>query len=127
MAKKTKKELHGEMQHTFDHGIAPPGAPDFDHNLLGDETRETFVTIPFLPYYLEPYEDDPDPIVAMKEHFESEGWTVQVHPDRLVISKVWDKHEIPKAKARAKVRQKARKERHEKAIKDAKDRGEDGD
>ncbi|GAI80933.1 unnamed protein product, partial [marine sediment metagenome] len=126
MAKKTKEELHGEMQHHFDHTLAPPDAPDFNHNLLGEETRESFVTIPFLPYYLEPYEDEDEPITAMKEHFEAEGWTVAVYPDRLVISKVWDKTEIPKAKARGKARQKVREDKHKKDKQDAKDRGEEG-
>ena len=126
MSQEKKDKLRDEMQHHFDHAIVPPDAPDFDPELLGDEVRQTFLSVPFLPYYLEPYENETDPVAAMKEHFEDEGYTVVVHPDRLTISKEWDKTEVPKAKQRAKDRQKARKERHDQRLQEAKDRGEDG-
>lgn len=113
MTQKLKDELKDLMQQQFDHSVAPPWVPDINPDLLGDEVRESFITIPFIDFYLEPYKDEADSVAAMKEHFEGEGYTVVVHPDRLVISKKWDKDDIPKAKAR----EKARKEKHDKLIK----------
>ncbi len=97
--KHTKRTIKDQMQHHFDDAIDPPDV-QIDSVGITDEVLETFLTIPFTEAYLEPYKDESDPIRALKEHFEQEGYTVALLPGRAIISKKWNHADIPKARTR---------------------------